>query len=162
MNGKPVLLFHDTSALINFHRAGLIAVLARLNPGGVHWVTSVRFECRRKEGLLGLHGLEAAAAAAPGTPLFPNEAGHRKVRELRALMASPGDHPDEHLGEAETIVVIEEQGANAVIITDDRRVAVFALRTASTWQVARLCFKKNLLNYGECLDIWDLYIDAGG
>lgn len=49
MTDAPLLFFHDTSVLVNFHRPGLIPVLGPLLHENVRWNATIRAECQRKE-----------------------------------------------------------------------------------------------------------------
>lgn len=157
-------MFHDTSVLINFHRAGLLHALGALLGGDVAWVGTVRAECERKELDLSLPALTSSADAILGEPLRPVGAEHLRVRRQREMMAAPGDHPDEHLGEAETITLIDMRAIHAMIATDDKSVARFAGSTpvANTWQLARTCFSGGYVSLEEVTTLWRLFGEAGG
>ena len=96
MTDAPLLFFHDTSVLVNFHRAELLPALGTLLGPNVRWTASVRMECRRKERELCLPGLESAASEMLQEPIFAESGEHTALRQLRVQMAKPGDHPDEH------------------------------------------------------------------
>lgn len=157
------LVFHDASVLINLHRAGALPALARSFGSGMRWVATVRVECQRKEARLELPGLTAAADAVLGEPLCPEGLEHRSIRRLRTQMAGPGDHPDEHLGEAETITIITSRRLKAVLATDDRSAASMAnpLPCMSTWKLLQLMIRKQALSVHEALGVWDAVMVAG-
>lgn len=128
----PLLLFPDTTVLINFHICSAMPLLDTLTRKRGQWTATIRQECIRKETDLNLPQLASAAEGVFGDPLFPEEDEHRAIRDLRALMAKPGDHRDQHLGEAETVVILERRALNAVFITDDSHVQEFTQKTCIT------------------------------
>jgi hypothetical protein len=58
-----------------------------------------------------------------GQPLIPTPAERIDTATYRTQLASPGDDPKKHLGEAETLAVITGQALNAVFVTDDHSAA---------------------------------------
>ena len=164
MSGRRRVVFHDTSVLINFHRAGLLPALGALLGADVSWVATVKVECERKERELPLPGLTVAAHALLGDPLAPEGAEHRAIRVQRTMMAKPGDHPDEHLGEAETLTLIASRNLHAMIATDDKNAAAVAhpIPTANTWQLLRTCFRAGHVTLDEGKALWRLFGAAGG
>lgn len=128
----PLLLFPDTTVLINFHICSAMPLLDTLTRKRGQWTATIRQECIRKEDDLELPQLAAAAEGVFGDPLYPDEDEHRAIRDLRALMARPGDHRDQHLGEAETVVILERRALNAIFITDDSHVQEFTHKTCIT------------------------------
>lgn len=164
MTDAPRLFFHDTSVLVNFHRAGLIPALGILLGKNVRWTSSIRTECRRKERELGLPGLESAASEMLKEPIFAEGGEHAALRQMRTQMAKPGDHPDEHLGEAETITVIRMRGVNAVFVTDDRNATTWAhpVPCAGTWKLLRIAYRRDVVTRMQAERLWDAFVDAGG
>lgn len=79
-------------------------------------------------------------------------------------MASPGEHPDEHLGEAETITLISSRKIEAILATDDKNAAAFAkpIPTVNTWQLVRLCFRAREVTWEEVRTLWILFQKSGG
>lgn len=136
----PLLLFPDTTVLINFRICQAMPVLETLVSGRGRWTATIERECMRKERDLSLPDLASVAAGIFGDPLIPHREEHRAIRDLRILMASPGDHRDQHLGEAETITILEHRGLHAVFITDDSHVQEFTTtKCITSW---------DLLGYG--------------
>ncbi len=158
------VVFQDTSVLINLHRAGLLPALGIAFGDDLRWTATVRFECSRKERHLGLPGLTSSADAVLGEPLFPEGAEHPRIRQLRRQMAAPEDHPDEHLGEAETVTIITARGIKAVLATDDRRATAMAspVHCMTTWRLLQLMTRKRALDAEEALSVWDAVMAAGG
>lgn len=111
--------------LINFHLCHAIPLLDTLTRKRGHWTATIQHECIRKEADLNLPNLVTAAEGVFGDPLVPHDDEHRAIRDLRTLMAKPGDHRDQHLGEAETVIILERRALNAVFITDDSHVQDF-------------------------------------
>lgn len=164
MTDAPHLFFHDTSVLVNFHRPGLIPVLGELLGENVRWTGSIRTECVRKERQLGLPGLVEAADSLLGEPLLPHPDEHPSIRQLRRQMASPGDHPQQHLGEAETITLIQKRTLRAVFVTDDRAAMAWAepIACVGTRRLLRLARRRDLVTSEQALVLWQEFVDAGG
>lgn len=161
--GVPLLIFHDTTILINFHRAGLLTRLGAVNPGNMRWTQTIRHECRVKERDLDLPGLQDAAESLLGEVLRPRDGEHLQIRQLRTQMARPGDHRDAHLGEAETITIVESRGFKAIIATDDGGASKFtSVPLADTWSLAHLALRKKVFTFQECMALWDKCCEAGG
>ena len=162
--GGRKIMFYDTSVLINFHRAALLPNLTKLLGGDVAWVATVQMECARKERELALPGLKEAAEGLLGEPLRPEQGEHLPIRQLRSMMAEPGDHEEAHLGEAETLTLIEKRRLNAIIAADDRSVARFAGSTATvnTWGLLRFCFSRGCVTLDEAMTLWKAFGDSGG
>lgn len=164
MTDAPLLFFHDTSVLVNFHRPGLIPVLGPLLRGNVCWTASIRHECQRKQRQLELPGLVDAADELLGEPLFADSGEHTAIRQLRRQMASPGDHPQQHLGEAESITLIQKRRLRAVFVTDDRAAMDWAepIECVGTWKLIRLARRLDLVTPSQALRLWQSFVDAGG
>ncbi|GAA1730401.1 hypothetical protein [Brachybacterium phenoliresistens] len=164
MTVAPLLFFHDTSVLVNFHRPGLIPVLRPLLRGNVRWTGTIRTECIRQEAVLGLEGLVEAAEELLGEPLFPEPNEHVAIRQLRRQMSSPGDHPQQHLGEAEAITLIQKRRLRAVFVTDDRAAIRWAdpIECVGTWKLIRSARRRDLVTRDEARGLWRSFMDAGG
>lgn len=164
MTDSPLLFFHDTSVLVNFHRAGLVPVLGQLLRENVCWTGSIRTECARKERQLELPGLVDAADRLLGEPLLPEPSEHLSIRQLRRQMASPGDHPEQHLGEAESITLIQKRRLRAVFVTDDRAAMSWAtpIECVGTWSLLRLARRRDLVTIDDATALWQEFVDAGG
>lgn len=164
MTDAPLLFFHDTSVLVNFHRPGLIPVLGPLLRQNVCWTGSIRTECVRKERQLDLPGLVDAADHLLGEPLLPAPGEHLSIRQLRRQMASPGDHPQQHLGEAESITLIQKRRLRAVFVTDDRAAMSWArpIDCVGTWRLLRLARTRGLVTSDQATSLWQEFVDAGG
>ncbi len=165
MTDAPLLFFHDTSVLVNFHRPSLIPALGNLLGPNVQWTASIRAECRRKEKELCLPpGLERAASEMLPQPISAEGGEHAALRQLRIQMAKPGDHPDEHLGEAETITIIQKRGLRAVFVTDDGDATKWAapVPCAGTWKLLRMAYRRDVLTTAQAERLWDEFVGAGG
>lgn len=164
MTDAPLLFFHDTSVLVNFHRPGLLPVLGQLLRQNVRWTATIRTECERQERKLSLPGLVAASEALLGEPLFPEGAEHAALRQLRTQMASPGDHRDEHLGEAETLTIIQKRAFHAVFVTDDGGAVAWAdpIECVGTWKLIRLALRRGDATRAEAIRLWEAFVGAGG
>lgn len=160
--GVP-LFFHDTSVLVNFHRPGLVPVLGALFGENVRWTATIRRECERQEVKLSLPGLVVAADALLDLPTMPEAGEHLQIRQLRTLMASPQDHPDEHWGEAETITIIQRRRIEAVLVTDDRGAQRWAapIRSVGTWRLIRLAVRRGDASIDDAIRLWRDFCEAG-
>ena len=134
-------------------------MLAELIGERGRWCATVAQECLNGSHYAGLEEM-ASAGTIFGDPLYPIGADRINIGLLRERMADPGDGPTKHLGEAETIVIIQSQGFHqSFFVTDDRgaqREAKSAgVQTVTTWQILRLLVRSGRLG----LD--DFYVDAG-
>ena len=163
MTEQPLLVFYDTTVLINFHRAGRLPQLGQLLSERMRWVGTVKRECQRKEQDLNLPGLISVSHEILGEPLFPDGDEHKNVRHLRQQMARPSDHPDEHLGEAETLTIISARGIRSLIATDDGDVPAFAhpIQCVTTWDLLRLTYRAKILSSAEVLTFWEGFVSNG-
>src|SRR6185312_1176366 len=98
-------MFPDNTVLVNFAIINRIDLLERLANGNGRWCATVATECAESATRPELATLTGAREIF-GEPLFPDAAEHQDVRLLRDQLASPGDPPTRHLGEAETIAII--------------------------------------------------------
>lgn len=164
MTDAPLLFFHDTSVLVNFHRPGLVPVLGPLLLQNVRWTATIRTECGRKERQLGLPGLVDAAEELLGEPLYANEEEHAAIRILRRQMSTPGDHPQQHLGEAESLTLIQKRRLRAVFVTDDRTAVGWAapIECVGTWKLIRLARRRDLVTPTQAVRLWQAFVDVGG
>lgn len=164
MTGRSPLVIHDTSVLVNFHRVRLLEALDSLLGARMLWSATIARECSRLESRLNLPGLTAEARRVLGDPLFPDEREHRKIRQLRDQIAVPGEHPDEHLGEAEIIAMITARRLNALIATDDKHAAVIAspIRCVSSWQLLHFAHGKGIVTSDQALNFWAAFRSNGG
>lgn len=113
-----ILLFPDNTVLINFAIINRMDLLERLANGNGRWCATVASECglsAREPDL----GPLAVAGAVFGSPWFPDAAEHQDARLLRQELASPGDHPHQHLGEAETLSIMIRRGVQGFFATPD-------------------------------------------
>lgn len=79
-------------------------------------------------------------------------------------MASPGDHPQQHLGEAESITLIQKRRLRAVFVTDDRAAMSWAkpIDCVGTWRLLRLARRRGLVTMEEAKALWQEFVGAGG
>ncbi|SRR6266496_69494 len=136
-----VLFFPDNTVLINFATINRMDLLQAVLNGKGAWCATVADECRRSSQHDGLEDMTLASDIF-GTPMYPEGAEHVDIRVLRDQMARPGDGPRQHLGEAETIVIISRRQLTAYFVTDDREAARVAfaehgIRTITTWDLLR-------------------------
>lgn len=69
---------------------------------------------------------------------------------LRNQLASPGDPPTKHLGEAETVAIITRRRLSCFFVTDDRDAARLAsqngITVASTWRLLQVAHRKKWID----------------
>lgn len=120
------LVFTDTTVCLNLDlvgRADLLTAVAREN---ARWTATIQRECLRQEALQSMPGFAARIEAQLGEPLHPRDDEHQAIRNLRRTMAAPGDHPEAHLGEAETLTIIDRRRLEAIFVSDDLKARPFA------------------------------------
>lgn len=149
------LLFPDNTVLVNFALIDRMDLLARAAGGGRgRWCGTVAKECERSAREPGL-GEMVRARHIFGTPLYPETAAERlEVRRLRDELASPGDRPTDHLGEAETVaIVVNRPEMTAFFVSDDRGAARLAtsrgVTVITTWDLLRTFSRRGLISEDE-------------
>lgn len=132
----------DNTVLINFAIIGRVDLLADLLGGHGCWRTSIARESRNSQRY---HPALAAAPAIFGTPLIPDPTELADTQVLRTSMARPGDQPTKHLGEAETVAIINRRGLKALFLTDDKAAKALAahhgITAVTTWDLLRLAHR---------------------
>lgn len=119
--------FPDTTVLINFEILDRWDLLTELVKSGAAWVASVEDECRG--WVSNYASIHSNAAMLFGTAVRPAPAEQIDIRIARDELSDPADdHPYKHLGEAETIVIIQTRFVGSRFITDDR--GAYAAATA--------------------------------
>lgn len=141
------LFFSDTTVLINTEMLQRWDIVQALIGSKARWAASVEAECR--DWISTYPSIHNNAALVFGDSVAPEGADHVDIRTLRNLMAAPYDPPRKHLGEAETIVIIERRFAGSVVISDDggaQRVATArGITTIGTGDLLRLAVKRGLM-----------------
>jgi predicted nucleic acid-binding protein len=150
---ESVFFFPDNTVLNNFAIIGQMKMLAKLIGDRGHWCATVAQECRKGAGYPGLEEM-ATADGIFGEPLYPVGADRINIGILREKMAEPGDDATKHLGEAETIVIIQSQGFHrSFFVTDDvgaqREAKLAGIATVTTWQILRLLVRGGRLSLGD-------------
>lgn len=83
------------------------------------WTATVRLECEQSALHLGIDELLAVGEFL-GDPYYPsNSAEFEAIEAAWEFLREPGDGPERHLGEAETIAIVTSRGLPAVLVTDD-------------------------------------------
>lgn len=136
-----VLLFPDNTVLVNFALINRMDLLERLVNGNGAWCATVSQECGTSAGKPGLEALGQAPDIF-GVPWFPDAAEHLDAKLLREELASPGDPPWRHLGEAETIAIMVRRNVNGFFVTDDVSAQRLAHKNqivfATTWKLLQV------------------------
>lgn len=139
------LLFPDNTVLINFAYISRMDLLQRLTGGNGAWCQSVAMECAKSAQIEGLEDLRGADEIF-GQPWRPETgAEHSEIRRLREEMARPGDGASKHLGEAETIVLMERRASDGRFVTDDaaaaRQAQAHGIASNTTWDLLFLALR---------------------
>lgn len=83
------------------------------------WCATVQIECEESARYPGCSDL-ASVHEFLGEPHVPeSEAERDAVRAAWEYLREPGDGPEKHLGEAETIAIITTRKLHAIVVTDD-------------------------------------------
>lgn len=150
------LHFADNTVLIHFGLIDQFVLLERLLNGQGTWTSSVRIECLESSEYAGLGALATAEsflgdAAAPST-----DAEYLAIDAIREELRVPGDGPHKHLGEAETLALIQMRSLDAQMITDDtgamRVAAKLGIRIITSAQLLLLAARVGLTTAQECWD----------
>lgn len=143
------LMFPDNTVLINFAIVNRMDLLERLANGNGRWCATVATECAESARQPELAAMNEANEIF-GEPLFPDAAEHQDILVLRDQLASPGDQPTQHLGEAETIAIIVRRQLSCFFVTDDRGAARLAARNgiqvAGTWHLLKIASRAGLID----------------
>ena len=138
-------MFPDNTVLINFAIINRMDLLERLANGNGRWCATVATECAESAKRPGLTALNESGGIF-GDPLFPDGAEHQDIRVLRDQLASPGDRPTQHLGEAETIAIIIRRQLSCFFVSDDRGAARLAaqngIQVVGTWHLLKVAHRK--------------------
>lgn len=122
------------------------------------WCATVASECARGAVVPGLEGMGEAGAIF-GSPLYPDAAEHVNVLLLQEQMMQPGDGATAHLGEAETITLINSRRLHAAFVTDDReamrQAKLHDIPSYTTWHVLKLAVGTNLLDDADFFVAYD-------
>jgi predicted nucleic acid-binding protein len=143
----PIVTFPDNTVLVNFAIINRLDLLARLVNGNGQWCATVARECAQSAKQADLTALDDAGEIF-GEPLFPDQAELLDTRVLRNQLASPGDAPTQHLGEAETIAIITRRQLqkSCIFVTDDgaarRLAALNGVSVVGTWRLLKLAHRK--------------------
>lgn len=138
------LIFPDNTVLINFAYCDQMDLLATIVAGRGKWSASVASECADKAQALDLPQLKSSRAIF-GEPLIPDRVEHIQTRIHREHFLQPGDGPKKHLGESETLAIIENRNfeGTTVFVTDDGQVPLRAkshgipVVCITTWDLVR-------------------------
>lgn len=175
--GDPDEVWFDTATLLSlvFAEHTLRLLQGGVLAGRAKWAEAVEEELRR---------LAASAAPPPrinnvrrdtawlGEPVVPDGQQHGDVQRCRDAVAIPDHHPEEHLGEAQSVVLARDahrarvagSGATSrvtIVASDDRDTAA-VLRAARADEGVRLWTTAHLLAYlvqADHLDCDDAYHD---
>lgn len=141
--------FPDTTVLINFTLIERVAMLGQMIPD-LSWCEAVHGEWHTRTQS---EQVVKEANAAFGDPLHPEPAERVDTLVIRNQMSKPGDGRTAHIGEAETIAIIDRRHITAVFATDDieaGRVAKdYGIEVVTTWQLIRVAVKSKHMTEDE-------------
>lgn len=145
----PVLMFPDNTVLINFAIIKRMDLLERLANGNGQWCATVAIECSESGRRPELAALSRANEIF-GEPLYPDAAEHQDARLLRDQLASPGDSPTKHLGEAETIAIITRRQLRCIFASDDgdagRLAGQSGISIVTTWHLLKVARRQTWID----------------
>lgn len=142
------LIFPDNTVLINFAYCDEMDLLGKIVAGRGMWTASVAFECDDKASKLDLPEM-ANSHGVFGEPLRPDRVEHIQTRIHREHFMKPGDGPKKHLGESETLAIIENRRfeETTIFVTDDGGVPIRAkacnilVSCITTWDLVRFAVR---------------------
>lgn len=152
------LLFPDTTVLINFVVMARVDLFAELVGDNGQWTYTIAEEAVRLSTRPGMEGLQRFRGIL-GEPLLPSPAERAYALRLRARIASPYDHPQQHHGEAETIAIMDTRAVVGAFVTDDLAAATLArsagigLHVYTTGDLIRLAVKTKRIDLDTA---WDM------
>lgn len=158
--------FADNTALVNFALVGRMDVLARLMNGRGAWTATVRLECEQSALFLENDQLLAVGDFL-GEPYYPETREEfEAIQVAREFLREPGDGPERHLGEAETIAIVTSRGLAALVVTDDTGAMRLAMRreipVATSSDLMILAVRASFIGPQEAWDcITELRVDHG-
>ncbi|GAA1855437.1 hypothetical protein [Myceligenerans crystallogenes] len=143
----------DNTVLNNFAIIGRMDLLETLLRGKGAWCATIASECAKGARVPGREAMSSARHFL-GDPWYPETGAERvSVQLIQDELLGPGDPRTAHLGEAETIALVESRGAAARFITDDkdaRRVAeAHQIGVVTTFDLFRLALKVRLVTPAE-------------
>lgn len=165
-----VVLFPDTTALINFGLCNQFDLLEELINGNGQWVGSVANEWAAQSQY---HGIDNSNRVweifgEPIIPMHNEQAIHIQTQVYRDNLVAPGDGPTKHLGEAETLAVIQHGAFGPCFLaTDDADVAThvhrwgISVKVVTTWQLLRFAYHNGFLARDEAMQIRDNLAQQG-
>jgi len=156
--------FADNTALVNFALIGRVDVLARLMNGRGAWTATVRLEC--EQSALALQNDQLLSVGDfLGEPYYPESSDEiEAIGVAREFLREPGDGPERHLGEAETIAIVTMRSLAAIVVTDDTGAMKLARRhgvpVATSSDLMILAVRANVVSPQQAWDyITELRVD---
>jgi len=150
------LHFADNTVLIHFGLIGRLDLLEQLLNGRGTWTSSVQIECFESSKYNGLEKLAEVDRFLGEAEEPRTEAEYLAIAEIREELRIPGDGPHKHLGEAETLAIIQMRSLDAHMVTDDTGAIRIARRleipTVTTAQLLLLAARVDLITAQCCWD----------
>ena len=150
------LHFADNTVLENFCRTRRLQLLEDLLDSRGTWTATVAVECTASTRVTGLEDLVNVGGFL-GEPISPEtEDEFAAVQRHREFLRIPGDGPEKHLGEAETLALVELRSIHAIVLTDDtgamRLANRLSISVATTADLFRLAVRAERL---DAQSAWD-------
>lgn len=167
MNSTAPKVLFDTNSLWNFAVVGRLDVLEVRYGGRGGWGETVAHEVRTAVGYEPLLAPLLVDGAWPGDPIdLKASKCLADVARIQKILAGPYDKPTKHLGEAETIHLIEhELDGLGLFVTDDNGAADLAerrgIRVLRTHDVLTECHLMEDLGCPEAFDLIVAMAEAG-
>lgn len=151
------LAFFDANTLINFAVIDRLDILERHYGGCATWTDGVQFEIKR--GVQFDQRIQRVLDVPwLGSPIeIEGVVDLTRVELLRVCLSGSSSRPMKHLGEAQTIFLLETSHKSSFFITDDRPAADFARRRGlsvmDSVDVLRECYRKGEVGCPEAYDL---------
>lgn len=158
------MLFPDNTVLINFTLVGHLLILGKIAPQCA-WCASVESECLQSARMPGLGDLVNAEEFL-GKAIIPTPAERQTALAIQRRMLAPADLSTKHMGESETIAIVDARNYHALFVTDDStardEAAAYGIRTATTWALLRHAIRAGLLTEDAvikaCIELRDTHL----
>ncbi|WP_136017927.1 hypothetical protein [Arthrobacter silvisoli] len=154
MSGEIRFVFPDTCLLMNFAAVDRLDIVKNTLDGRGEWGETVCDEVARWGQDPNFGPLAQVASFMPPA-IIPTYDEMLHAQRIRLGFAQPGDGPRKHLGEAETLALIESQfdATRTIVFTEDKPTAVQCTRrgvaTAGTRALLEAAAHKGLLTWAE-------------
>lgn len=163
---EPLLIFPDTCLLMNFARVGRLDVVQAAVDIRGNWTQAVEDEVADFSSTADYQSLTQTWTFMSAA-LVPTYEEMDEADKIRQMFAKPGDGPLKHLGEAETLAIIDSRfdSQTVILLTEDigavLQCRARALKTAGTRAVLESAAKKDHITWADADRIARDIISAG-